>query len=54
MTEYELKKLIIELVKPAYTWQCPMCQLIGDTQDSLLKALEDLRYHINEDHKGED
>lgn len=54
MTEDEMKKLIIEGMVPAYMWQCPLCSLQGDTADNPFDALEDLRYHINEDHKGED
>ena len=54
MTEDEMRGRIIKIERPAYGWVCPMCGLVGDVTPEFNEALEDLRYHINEDHKGED
>lgn len=54
MTEDEMDKLIRHDVITVYWWVCPRCDLHGDENGDRDGSLEDLRYHINEDHKGED
>jgi len=56
MTDYVLEDLIkrYEIVTHVYSWKCPLCGLEGDDAEMYDWALEDLRYHINEDHKGEE
>ena len=55
MTEDEMRDLIRpKVIVAVYDWKCPLCGLTGDESRYKDLALEDLRYHINEDHKGED
>lgn len=54
MTEDEMRELIEREEVTMYWWKCPLCNLAGDEVEVYSDALEDLKYHINEDHKGED
>ena len=54
MTEDEMRALIERKVCDVYFWICPLCDLHSDESDYEFAALNDLRYHIEEDHKGED
>lgn len=54
MTEDEMRELIQDEAAIVYFWACPLCDLISDRTDTQESAFSDLRYHINEDHKGEE
>jgi hypothetical protein len=54
VTPDEAEALLIRISTITYGWMCPKCKLKGDEQKHARIAREDLLYHFNEDHKGED